>query len=141
MTDKNIIRSKIILKIIMMNLGKHPLSMNMIIIHDIVDHLMNQIIGLNGIVNFIEDFIEEAHKFSMIDEQNLKRKERGKNVINHSQVELDTLYVGVRWRKVEILHNTRKKLINISIISSKIVKEKDIVHVKIILTNQMISLN
>ena len=98
--------------------------MNMIIIHDIVDHLMNQIIGRNGILYSIEDFIEEAHKFNMIDEQNLKRKERDKNVINHSQVELDTLYVGVRWRKVEILHNTRKKLINISIISSKIVKKK-----------------
>lgn len=99
MTDKNIIRSKIILKIIMINLGNHSLSMNMIIIYDIVDHLMNQIIGLNGILYSIEDFIEEAHKFSMIDEQNLKRKERGKNVINHSKVELDTLYVEVRWIK------------------------------------------
>ena len=37
-------------------------------IHGIEDHLLDEIKKYNGIGCFIEDFIEQAHQFGMLDE-------------------------------------------------------------------------
>ena len=45
------------------------LSTKMVKIHGIEDHLLNQIKDYGGIGDFIEDFIEQAHQFGMLDEK------------------------------------------------------------------------
>ena len=53
------------------------LSTNMLKIHGIEDHLVNQMRKFNGIGCFIEDFIEQAHQFGMKDEKrtaNMRQK-------------------------------------------------------------------
>ena len=46
------------------------LSIKMIKIHRIDDHVLNQIIKYNGIEYCIEDFIESGHQFGMNDKNN-----------------------------------------------------------------------
>ena len=41
----------------------------MVKIHEIEDYLLNQIKKYNGTGCFIEDFIEQAHQFGMLDEK------------------------------------------------------------------------
>ena len=45
------------------------LSTKMVKIHGIEDHLLDQIKDYGGIGDFIEDFIEQAHEFGMLDEK------------------------------------------------------------------------
>ena len=45
------------------------LSTKMVKIHGIEDHLLDQIKDYGGIGDFIEDFIEQAHQFGMLDEK------------------------------------------------------------------------
>ena len=44
------------------------MSMQMIKIHGVEDHLFDQIKHFNGIGCFIEDFIKHAHQFGNLDE-------------------------------------------------------------------------
>ena len=53
--------------------------------HGIEDHLLDQIKKHNGIGCFIEDFIEQAHQFGMIDEKRTANmRDREKVAHNHS---------------------------------------------------------
>ena len=47
------------------------LSTKMVKIHGIEDHLLDQIKDYGGIGDFIEDFIEQAHQFGMVDEKRI----------------------------------------------------------------------
>ena len=54
----------------------------MLKIHGIEDHLVPQMKQFNGIGCFIEDFIEQAHQFGMLDESrtsNMRDRERAAN--------------------------------------------------------------
>ena len=58
------------------------LSNDMLKIHGIEDHLVPQMKKFNGIGCFIEDFIEQAHQFGMLDESrtsNMRDRERAAN--------------------------------------------------------------
>ena len=52
----------------------------MVKIHGIEDHFLDQIKKYNGIGCFIEDFIEQAHQFGMLDEKRIANmRDRKKN--------------------------------------------------------------
>ena len=58
------------------------LSTDMLKIHGIEDHLVPQMKQFNGIGCFIEDFMEQAHQFGMLDESrtsNMRDRERAAN--------------------------------------------------------------
>ena len=64
------------------------LSTKIVKIHGIEDHLLDQINKHNRIGCFIEDFIEQAHQFGMIDEQRTANmRDREKVAHNHSKNE------------------------------------------------------
>ena len=62
------------------------LSMKMIKIHGVEDHLFDQIKKFNGIGCFIEDFIEQAYQFGALDERRTgKLRDRKKAFTSHSK--------------------------------------------------------
>ena len=65
------------------------LSTNMLKIHGIEDHLVNQMRKFNGIGCFIEDFIEQAHQFGMKDEKRTANmRDRKKAAHSHLSFEV-----------------------------------------------------
>ena len=64
------------------------LSTKMVKIHGVEDRLLNQIKEYDGIGDFIEDFIEQAHQFGMLDEiRTANMRDRKKSSFNHSRNE------------------------------------------------------
>ena len=53
--------------------------MKMIRVHVVEDHLFEQIEKFNGIGCFVEDFIEQAHQFKMLNKKAGKSRDR-KNI-------------------------------------------------------------
>ena len=61
------------------------ISMQMIKIHGVDNHLFDQIKHFNGIGCFIEDFIEQVHQFKNVDESKtgkLRDSEKAYNLIS-----------------------------------------------------------
>ena len=57
--------------------------------HGIEDHLLDQIKKYNGIGWFIEDFIEQAHQFGMLDEKRTANmRDRTKASFSYSKNEI-----------------------------------------------------
>ena len=81
-------------------------------IHGIEDHLLDQIKKYNGIGCFIEDFIEKAHQFGMLDEKKAaKKRERtkasfssskNKTISNNGEVKLKIEQVRMQTRRKQI---------------------------------------
>ena len=64
------------------------LSIKMVKIHGIEDHLLDQVKKYNGIDCFIEDFIEQEHQFGMLDEKRTANmRDRTKASFNNSKNE------------------------------------------------------
>ena len=66
-------------EIITLSMMKWRMSMQMIKIHGVEDHLFDQIKHYNGIGCFIEDIIEQANQFGNLDESrtdNLRNREK-----------------------------------------------------------------
>ena len=61
------------------------ISMQMIKIHGVDNHLFDQIKNFNGIGCFVEDFIEQVHQFKNVDESKtgkLRDREKAYNLIS-----------------------------------------------------------
>ena len=72
----------------------------MVKIHEIEDYLLNQIKKYNGTGCFIEDFIEQAHQFGMLDEKiTANMKDRVKVSFNHSKMESISNNSEVKFKK------------------------------------------
>ena len=69
MDDAKLINLNEIITLCMLKWRNLRLSMKMIKIHGIVNHLFDQIKKFNGICRFIEDFIEQAHQVGALDEK------------------------------------------------------------------------
>ena len=85
------------------------MSMQMINIHGIEDHLFDQIKHYNGIGSFIGDFIEQAHQFGKLDESRsdkLRDKEKAYN--HHSTYEWTGLNGNVK-KSIEVKENSKRK--------------------------------
>ena len=60
------------------------LSMQMIKVHGIEDHLFEQIEKFNGIDSYVKAFIEQTHQLSMLDEKRTdKLRDRKKAFVHH----------------------------------------------------------
>ena len=76
---------KEIITLNMMECESLRMSMQMIKIHGVEDHLFDQIKYSNGIDCFIEDFIEQVHQFKNLDESKtvkLRDSEKAYNLIS-----------------------------------------------------------
>ena len=61
----------------------------MLKIHGIEDHLVDQMRQFNGIVCFLEDFVEQAHQFGMKDEKRTANMpDRSRKYNSHSLLEV-----------------------------------------------------
>ena len=69
MDDAKLINLNEIITLCMLKWKNIRLSMKMIKIHGVEDHLFNQIKKINGTGCFIEDFIEQTHQFGAIDDK------------------------------------------------------------------------
>ena len=84
------------------------MSIQMIKIHGVEDHLLDQIKHYNGIGCFIEDFIEQSHQFGNLDESRTgKLRDREKAYNHHSLYEWIDL-IGNVIKKIEIKENSKK---------------------------------
>ena len=87
------------------------LSTNMLKIHGIEDHLVNQMRKFNGIGCFIEDFIEQAHQFGMKDEKRTANmRDRKKAAYSHSSFEVASQNIYVIAQKELVLTRSRRNL-------------------------------
>ena len=110
MNDDKLNQLNEIIKLNMMKWRNLRMSMQMIKIHGVEDHLFDQIKHFNGISCFIKDFIEHAHQFGNLDESRTgKLRDREKAFNHHSTYE----WIGLNG-------NVKKNLLKLK----KILKEK-----------------
>ena len=87
------------------------MSMKMIKIHGVEDHLFDQIKHFNGIGCFIEDFIEQAHQFGNLDESRTgKLRSREKAYDHHSKYEWIGLNGDVVKKTIDVKENSKRKM-------------------------------
>ena len=78
-------------------------------IHGIEDHLLDQIIMYNGIGCFIEDFIEQAHQYGILEERkSANMRDREKVAHNHSKIEIIRNNGKVINKIIGVKRNTRR---------------------------------
>ena len=78
-------------------------------IHGIEDHLLDQIIKYNEIGCFIEDFIDQAHQYGMLEEKkSANMRDREKAAHNHSKIETIRNNGKVINKIIKIKRNTRR---------------------------------
>ena len=78
-------------------------------IHGIEDHLLDQIIKYGGIGCFIEDFIEQAHQYGMLEERkSTNMTDRVKAAHNHSKMEMIRNNGKVINKIIEVKRKTRR---------------------------------
>ena len=88
MNDDKLNQLNEIIKLTMMKWRNLRMSIQMIKIHGVEDHLFDQTKHFNGIGCFIEDFIEQAHQFWNLDESRTgKLIDREKAFNHHSTYE------------------------------------------------------
>ncbi|WP_288993338.1 hypothetical protein [uncultured Marinobacter sp.] len=99
------------LKVTMLKWRDLRLSMKMPKIHGLEDHLIASMEQWNGIGDFLEDFIEQAHQFGMKEEKrtaNMRDRVRAAN--SHSKWEwADKMSSDVRIAKEEVKEKTSRK--------------------------------
>ena len=84
----------------------------MVKIHEIEDHLLDQIKKYNGIGCFIEDFIEQAHQFGMLDEKRTANmRDRTKASFSSSKNETISNNGEVKLKIEQVRMQTRRKKI------------------------------
>ena len=109
MSEEIIDKLEIIIKKILLCWRNLHLSTKMVKIHDLDDHLLNQIKKYNGIGCFVENFIEQARQFGMIDEKlPVNIRDRVKTSINHLKMDILSLNGEVRSKIKQVTINTRK---------------------------------
>ena len=87
------------------------LSTDMLKIHGIEDHLVNQMQRYNGIGCFIKDFIEQAHQFGMKDEKRTANtRDRCRVANSHSKWEKMAQNIQVIAKKEEVCTRSKRKL-------------------------------
>ena len=99
----------------------------MIKIHGVEDHLFDQIKKYNGIGCFIEDFIEQAHQFGVLDERRTgKLRNRSKAFQSHSTNEWIGLNGSVQNRIIEVNKNSKRKRNETNIFLTKTIQRKSV---------------
>ena len=111
MNDDKLNQLNEIIKLRMINWRNLRMSMQMIKIHGVEDHLFDQIKHYNGIGCFVEDFIEQAHQFGNLDESRTgKLREKEKSFNHHSTYEWIGLNGNVIKKTVEVKENSKRKM-------------------------------
>ena len=111
MNDEKLKQLKELITLSMMKWRNLRMSMQMIKIHGVEDHLFDQIKHYNGIGCFIEDFIEQAHQFGNLDESRTgKLRDREKAFNHHSTYEWIGLNGNVIKKTVEVKENSKRKM-------------------------------
>ena len=111
MNDDKLNQLNEIIKLSMLKWRNLRMSMKMIKIHGVEDHLFDQIKHFNGIGCFIEDFIEQAHQFGNLDESRTsKLRDREKAFNHHSTYEWIGLNGNVITKTVEVKKNSKRKM-------------------------------
>jgi hypothetical protein len=111
LTNEILEETKRCLRVTMLKWRDLRLSMNMPKIHGLEDHLVAMMERWNGIGDFLEDFIEQAHQFGMREEKrtaNMRDRVRAAN--SHSKWEwADKMSSDVRLAKEEVKQKTSRK--------------------------------
>jgi len=110
MNDDKLNQLNEIIKLSMMKWRNLRMSMQMIKIHGVEDHLFDKIKHYNGIGYFIEDFIEQAHQFVNLNESRTgKLRDREKAFNHHSTYEWIGLNGNVIKKTVEVKKILKEK--------------------------------
>ena len=128
--DAKIINLYEMITLCMLKWRKFRLSMKMIKLHGVENHLFDQIKKINEIGCFIEDFIEQAHQFGTLDEKRTgKLRDRSKAFQSHSTNEWIGLNGCVRKRIIEVNDNSKRERngTNICLTKKRIRKSERIV--------------
>ena len=84
--------------------------MKMIKKHGVEDNLFEQIEKFNGIGYFIDNFIEHAYQFGMLDEKRTgKMRDINNAFVYHSTNEWISINGDEKNKIIEVKHNTRRK--------------------------------
>ena len=111
MNDEKLNQLREIIKLCLEKWRNLNMSMQMIKIHGVEDHLFDQIKHYNGIGCFIEDFIEQAHQFGNLDESRTgKLRSREKAFDHHSKYEWIGLNGDVVKKTIEVKENSKRKM-------------------------------
>jgi hypothetical protein len=78
-------------------------------IHGMEDHLLEQMIRFNGIGDFTEDFVEQAHQYGVKEELRTRSLNRGKAFKSHSRWEFTSNQLGVQRAKEEVMKLSSRK--------------------------------
>jgi len=126
LTNDIIDKLKIIIKKVMICWRNLRFSSKMPKIHGIEDHLLDQIIKYSGIGCFIEDFIEQAHQYGMLEERkSANMRDRAKAALNHS--------------KMEMIRNNGQvinKILEVTRQTSRVIKKRKLLDTKTINNNK-----
>ena len=94
-------------------------------IHGTEDNLLDQIIKYDGIGCFIEDFIEQAHQYGMLEERkSANMRDRENAAHNHSKMEMIRNNGKVINKIIEIKRDTRRVINKRKTIDAKTIKKE-----------------
>ena len=77
--------------------------------HGLEDHLMNQMEQMDGIGDFLEDFVEQSHQTGARDEIRTRGLDRAKAFLLHSNQEYKSNKVPVVLAKEDVKNRTSRK--------------------------------
>ena len=84
------------------------MSMKGLKIHAIENHLIGQMQGMNGIGDYLEDFVEQGHQKGVRDEGRTKGLSRGRAFASHARWEFNSNNVKVIEAKMNIRNKTSR---------------------------------
>jgi hypothetical protein len=111
LTEAILEETKRCLRVTMVKWRDLRLSMKLPKIHGLEDHLIAMMEQWNGIGDFLEDFIEQAHQFGMKEEKRTANmRDRVRAAISHSKWEwADKMSSDVRIAKEEVMKKSSRK--------------------------------
>ena len=137
-TGEIIVKLGIIIQKVMLCWRNLRFSSKMSKIHGIEDHLLDQIIKYNRIGCFIEDFIEQAHQYGMLEERkSANMRDREKTTHDHSKMEMIRNNGKVINEIIEVKRNTRRVIKKRKSIDAKTIKKERKKHVKSVMKIQL----
>ena len=129
---------RIIIKKIMLCWRNLRFSSKMPKIYGIEDHSLGQIIKYNEIGCFVEDFIEQAHQYGMLEERkSANMRDREKTTHDHSKMEMIRNNGKVINEIIEVKRNTRRVIKKRKSIDAKTIKKERKKHVKSVMKIQL----
>ena len=136
LTNEIIDKLQIVIKKVKLCWRKLRFSSKMPKIHGIEDHLLDQIIKYSGIGCFIEDFIEQAHQYGMLEERkSANMRDRAKAALNHLKMEMVRNNGQVINKILEVIRQTSRGIKKRKLLDTKTINNNNKKYVKNVMNN------